>query len=70
MKKSGVEYLAEHPGWKTSKRKTKAKKNSLLPFVRQIARMKTEQEFGDQVPPSEDWISTLNDLIEAARKLV
>ena len=34
-----------------------------------IARMKTEEEFGDDSPPSEDWIGTLNELIETARKL-
>ena len=66
-KKSGVEHLAQHPGWKTKKRK--AKTNPLLPFVRQIARMKTEEEFGEQAPASEDWISTLNALIAEARKL-
>jgi len=32
--------------------------------------MKTEKEFGDNAPPSEDWISTLNDLIVEARKIV
>lgn len=38
-------------------------------FVRLLARMKTEKEFGDDAPPSEDWISTLSDLIAEARKL-
>jgi hypothetical protein len=69
MAKSGVEHLAQHPGWKGRRRKS-AKKNPLLPFVRQIARMKTEEEFGDQPPASEDWISTLNGLIVEARKLI
>jgi len=41
----------------------------LLKFVRLISRMKTEEEFGDDAPPSEDWISTLNDLIAQAREL-
>jgi hypothetical protein len=67
--KSGVEYLAQHPGWKTRKQRKSRKKNPLLSLVRQIARMKTEEEFGDQSPASEDWISTLNDLIAEARKL-
>jgi len=38
-------------------------------FAALIARMKTEEEFGDDAPPSEDWISTLNDLIAQAREL-
>ena len=36
-------------------------------FITLIARMKTEDEFGDDSPPSEDWIATLNDLIVTAR---
>lgn len=39
-------------------------------FIAQVARMKTESEFGDNAPPSEDWISTLNDLIGSARKIL
>jgi hypothetical protein len=31
--------------------------------------MKTEEEFGDNLPECEDWISTLNDLIDQARKI-
>jgi hypothetical protein len=31
--------------------------------------MKTEAEFGDDAPPSEDYICTLDDLITEARKL-
>jgi hypothetical protein len=42
----------------------------LLSFVETIARMKTEHEFGDDAPPSEDWICTLNDLIVQARKQI
>jgi hypothetical protein len=38
-------------------------------FVGLVSRMKTEEEFGEDVPPSEDWISTLNDLIIQARQL-
>ena len=39
-------------------------------FIAQIARMKTEEEFEDGAsPPSEDWISTLNELIVTARGL-
>lgn len=34
-----------------------------------IARMQIEEEFGHDSPPSEDWIGTLNDLIELARKV-
>jgi len=34
-----------------------------------IARMQTEEEFGYDSPPSEDWIGTLNDLIAEARKI-
>jgi hypothetical protein len=47
-------------------------------FIGMIARMKTEEEFeteadelgNDNCPASEDWISTLNDLIEQARSLI
>lgn len=38
-------------------------------FIAMIARMKTEEEFGEDAPPSEDWISTLNDLIVGAKAL-
>lgn len=38
-------------------------------FVRLVARMKTEEEYGNTAPPSEDWISTLSDLIASARKV-
>lgn len=41
----------------------------LRQFVGTISRMKTEEEFGNDAPPSEDWISTLNDLIMEARRL-
>jgi hypothetical protein len=34
-----------------------------------IARMRTEEEFGPDSPPSEDWIGTLDDLIVSARKI-
>ena|SRR5690242_16331279 len=44
--------------------------SQLREFVELIARMKTEEEFGHDVPASEDWISTLNDLIVTARGLL
>jgi hypothetical protein len=46
-----------------------AKREKLEEFVSLVARMKTEEEFGDDCPPSEDWISTLNELIASARKV-
>ena len=46
-----------------------AKSPQMATFVNLVARMKTEKEFGDNAPPSEDWISTLNDLIAEARKI-
>lgn len=46
-----------------------AEKSKADQFVGLVARMKTEDEFGEDVPPSEDWISTLNDLIIQARQL-
>ena len=46
-----------------------AKSRQMATFVNLLARMKTEEEFDDNVPPSEDWISTLNDLIAEARKI-
>lgn len=38
-------------------------------FVELVSRMKTETEYGDGAPPSEDWISTMSELIESARKI-
>jgi hypothetical protein len=38
-------------------------------FIGTIARMKTEDEFGEDVPPTEDWIATLNNLIAEARSI-
>lgn len=35
--------------------------------LRTIAEMKTEEECGEDIPPSEDWISTLSDVIINAR---
>jgi hypothetical protein len=46
-----------------------AKSPQMATFVNLVARMKTEEEFGNNAPPSEDWISTLNDLIAEARKI-
>lgn len=34
-----------------------------------IARMTTAEEYGDNQPESEDWISTVNNLIGLARKI-
>ena len=39
-------------------------------FIENIARLKTEEDFGDNAPPTEDWISTLNELIGQAREIV
>jgi hypothetical protein len=39
-------------------------------FVALVARMKTEKEFGDNPPDTEDWISTLNNLIAEARTIL
>lgn len=44
--------------------------NQMPEFVDSIARMKTLEEFGDYPPEQDDWIETLNDLIENARKLL
>jgi hypothetical protein len=46
-----------------------AKSPQMATFINLVARMKTEKEFGDNTPPSEDWISTLNDLIVEASKI-
>lgn len=43
--------------------------NEFREFVELIARMTTEEEFGEDQPPFEDWICTLNELIEDARRL-
>jgi hypothetical protein len=42
----------------------------LVEFVELVARMKTLQEFGDDPPEQDDWIETLNGLIENARKIL
>ena len=47
-----------------------AKRKKLEEFVSLVARMKTEEEYGEDCPDSEDWISTLNELIASARKVV
>jgi hypothetical protein len=39
-------------------------------FAAMVARMKTDEEYGDDMPASEDWVSTLNSLIAFARSLV
>lgn len=41
----------------------------LLQFVWNMGQMQTDEEFGEDSPPSEDWISTLSDLIVTARTL-
>ena len=43
---------------------------SLEEFVSLIAEMKTEEEYGKDCPPSEDWICAMNELITSARALV
>jgi hypothetical protein len=45
------------------------KSPQMATFVNLVARMKTEGEFANNAPPSEDWIRTLNDLIVEARKI-
>ncbi len=47
-----------------------AKRESAQEFASLVSRMKTEEEYGDDCPPSEDWISTLSGLIALARKVV
>lgn len=42
----------------------------LLDFAALVARMKTEDEMGENGPASEDWIATLNELIVSARAVV
>jgi len=42
----------------------------MLELVGLISRMKTEQEFGDNLPESEDWIMTINQLIQSARSIL
>jgi hypothetical protein len=39
-------------------------------FVKMVAEMPTEEEYGDAAPPSEDWISEMNGLIVAARMIL
>lgn len=39
-------------------------------FIALVAGMATESEFGDNAPPSEDWINTLNNLIASARAIL
>lgn len=66
-------YVARVDGMRNETQEANARLIAVAPdqheFIGQIARMKTEDEFGDDPPPSEDWISTLNDLIVEARKL-
>ena len=38
-------------------------------LVTLISRMKTKEEFGDDQPEWEDWIDTLGNLIDSARKI-
>ena len=38
-------------------------------FIALIADMKTEDEYGEDLPESEDWTMTLSNLIEMARKI-
>jgi hypothetical protein len=41
----------------------------LCEFVELIARMKTSMEYEREMPPDEDWVCKLNELIKYARKL-
>ncbi len=50
-------------------RKQTKREREAIKLVNFIARMQTETEFGTDSPPSEDWIGTLNDLIERAREV-
>jgi hypothetical protein len=65
----GIVPAGECPKCKSLSYPVKKETEKLADFVRLIARMKTEEEFGEDVPPSEDWISTLNDLIAQARQI-
>jgi hypothetical protein len=55
--------------WGTRPCKSHAPLYEMLSFVTLVSNMKTEEEFGEDAPPSEDWICTLNELIASARKL-
>src|ERR1700732_4661300 len=44
--------------------------NTAREFIEHIARMKTLEEFGDNKPEDDDWILTVNELIEWARKII
>lgn len=51
--------------------KPQANHRKCLNFIALIARMQTEEEFKEgEIPPSEDWICTLSELIVEARKLL
>lgn len=40
-------------------------------FVGEVAKMKMEEEYPEhKAPPSEDWISNMNNLIMTAREIV
>lgn len=45
------------------------KKDKFREFVYLVARMKTEEEYGEDSPSNDDWIETLNNLIATARKI-
>lgn len=48
----------------------KSENAAMLAFIGLVAGMKTEEEFClEDLPPSEDWVSMLSDLIVEARKL-
>jgi predicted nucleic acid-binding Zn-ribbon protein len=49
----------------------KAKKDKFREFVKELAKMKTEEEYGEhKAPPSEDLISERDSLIADARELL
>ena len=43
---------------------------TLAEFARLVAEMKTEEESGNDCPPSEDWIVALSEVIEDARAVL
>lgn len=47
-----------------------AKAPNMYALLTQLANMTTEEEYGDDAPPSEDWICTLSSMIVEARKIL
>lgn len=44
-----------------------AQRDELAAFTRLVAAMKTEEEFGEEMPDRDDWVITLSELISSAR---